>query len=387
VSVDASNLAERAPVTPEQIERAARALSEGRAVVLPTDTVYGVFVRADRVGELHKLRPDGPAPGTWHAASADVVIDRLNIRTPVHLHLLRTLTPGPVRFLVEPAARTMREVSAAHPLIPKLMERDDAEPIWSVRVPDHDACRRVLDRVDAPIVADRVAGLSGMGDGVTLPSDAQRAAAGLGIAEVIDAGPTRYQTGSTTVRLTRDGWWKFEGAGAISEGQVRARVETSVLFVCTGNTCRSPMAEAVARHLLAKPGVTMKPTRVSSAGVSAFDGDPMTPEAGEALGGLGIKPGPSPHRATHLTRAMVEGADVIFAMTRGHAQRVLEVAPGAKDKIVLLDPSGRDIPDPIGGTLADYRNAAQAIAKFVEQRLSERGLILPPQRKGILETW
>lgn len=356
-------------------------------MVLPTDTVYGMFVRADRVEALRQLRREGPLPSTWHAPRADVVIDRLQIRTPVHLHLLRTLAPGPVRFLMEPAARTIRDVTAAHPSMPTLIEREGAEPIWSVRVPDHDVCQRVLEGVDAPVVADRVAGLAGMGDGVTLPSDASAAGAALGIAEIIDTGPTRYQTGSTTLRLTRDGWWKFEHAGALSEGQVRARVETSVLFVCTGNTCRSPMAEAVARHLLAKPGVTMKPTRVASAGVSAFDGDAMTPEAGEALAGLGVKPGPSPHRATHLTRAMVESADVIFAMTKGHAQRVLELAPGAKDKIVLLDPSGRDIPDPIGGTLADYRNAAQAIAKFVEQRLSERGLILPPQRKGILETW
>jgi protein-tyrosine phosphatase len=131
----------------------------------------------------------------------------------------------------------------------------------------------------------------------------------------------------------------------------------------------------------------MKPTRVASAGVSAFDGDAMTPEAGDALAGLGVRPGPTTHRATHLTRAMVESADVIYAMTRGHAQRILEVTPAAKHKIVLLDPSGRDIPDPIGGTLADYRAAAEAIAKFVEARLSERGLIVPPQRKGILETW
>lgn len=384
---NAPNLAGSADVSLALVERAAAALADGKMVILPTDTVYGLFVRADRAQSALALRSGSVLPATWHAPAVDAVIDALQVRTPVHLHLLRTLAPGPVRFLIEPAARTLREALAAHAGLPTLVEREGSEPIVSVRVPDHDVCRRVLERVSAPVVADRVAGLAGLGDGVTLPEGASKAAEALGIAMVIDAGPTRYQTGSTTVRLSRDGWWKFESAGVLSEGQVRARVETTVMFVCTGNTCRSPMAEAVARHLLAKPGVTMKPTRVASAGVSAFDGDAMTPEAGEALAGLGIKPGPSPHRATHLTRAMVESADVIFAMTKGHAQRILEVAPDAKDKIVLLDPSGRDIPDPIGGTLADYRSAAQAIAKFVEQRLSERGLILAPQRKGILETW
>ncbi len=393
---------------------AATALRNGQLVILPTDTVYGVFCRADASRELLRLRSDAPAaPTTWHAHSVEATIETLQVRMPVHQHILRVLAPGPVRFLIEQSSKTMRSVLDLHPTLPTTLpdavlptdpSHASLEPIWSVRVPDHHICQEVLKLAAVPVVADRLSGLPGLGDGTRLPDDLAAlttAAHALGISTFLNAGPSRHGTGSSSVRLTRDGWWRFESAGAFSEAEVRARVETSILFVCTGNTCRSPMAEAIARHLLAKPGVTLKPTRVASAGISAFDGDPMTLEARDALQGLGIKPaaglgqGTASHRASHLTRQMLQSADIIFAMTAAHASRVLELLPTATDsareaaqaKIVLLDPSGRDIPDPIGGTLADYRTAAQSIAKFVEQRLVERALILSPQRKGILETW
>lgn len=383
------------------VERAAAALKAGQIALLPTETVYGLFVSASRAQDLITLRkthdkqfdPNSPVATTWHAPSVDAVTSVLEIRTPVHLHLLRALarSGGPVRFLIESSESTGKQLIAKHASLPVF--KDDTKTgggfTFSVRIPEHKVCAAVLEQVNDFIVADRASGLGlcdpAFTDGVALKPDAEVLAKSLGIPAIIDAGSTHYKTGSTTIRLTREGWWKFESAGALSESQVRAKVETSVLFVCTGNTCRSPMGEAVAKHLLAKPGVTLKPTRIASAGVSAFGDDPMTPEAREALRGFGINAGP--HRSQALTKSLVENADVIYAMTNAHAKRVVELIPDAKDKVQLLDPTGRDIADPIGGTLADYRASAETIAKLVEQRLAELHLILPPNRKGILETW
>lgn len=139
----------------------------------------------------------------------------------------------------------------------------------------------------------------------------------------------------------------------------------TVLFVCTGNTCRSPIAEAIARHLNTDPAV-----RIASAGVATQDGLPATPEAVEALHALGVDPGT--HRSRRLTPAMVAEAAEIVCMTPAHLEQVLAMDPGARGKVTTLDDA--PIPDPIGGPLELYVDTAYTLRALIERRMQEAQL-------------
>ena len=140
---------------------------------------------------------------------------------------------------------------------------------------------------------------------------------------------------------------------------------TRVLFVCTGNTCRSALAEGIARARLGpESGVAFE-----SAGLYALDRAPATPNALAVAAEAGVDL--AAHRARPVTREMVEGADRIYVMTRSQAEALACMGSPGGNRAALLDPAGEDIPDPYGQDLDAYRGARDRITAAVEARATE----------------
>ena len=181
----------------------------------------------------------------------------------------------------------------------------------------------------------------------------------------------------TIVRVDDDHWTMLR-EGYVTPAMLNRISGTIILFVCTGNTCRSPMAEAICKILVARrlgceiEALESRGYLVLSAGIAASHGMPAASNAVEVANARGGSL--RNHASRPITGDLIHNADHILAMTEEHLDVLLDRSPEASPRARLLHPRGEDVPDPVGMDLTVYKRTADAIESYLNPWLDSIGL-------------
>jgi L-threonylcarbamoyladenylate synthase len=181
-------------------------------------------------------------------------------------------------------------------------------------------------------------------------------------------------TSPTEIHVSGDRW-DVVTTGNITAADVERMMAKRILFVCTGNTCRSPMAEGMFRALLAErleceAGELLdRGYDVASAGLAAMSGAPAAPESVQLCAERGVDL--RSHSSQPLTESLLVQADRLYTMTAGHREAILSRYPELSDRVEVLSRSGRDVTDPIGCGPSAYEQSFTEITENLRVLVDE----------------
>lgn len=343
------------------VHLAVQALAEGKIVAFPTETVYVLAASGlieEAVLRLAQTAEAGQRlPLTLAVKSADDALDYVPDLCGLGHRLARRCWPGPIALVVQ----DQHPASLLKQLSPAVQQMMVSGGKISLRVPGHRVIQDVLRLLAGPVVMAN-AGRQADADAVTA-QEVLEAFDGV-VQLVLDDGRSRFGQPSSIVQV-EDQQATLLRTGVVSEQTLKRLASHMILFVCTGNTCRSPMAEALFRKHLADR-LKCAPEEledhgviVMSAGIAAMMGGRPSAEAVTIMAERGLDL--SVHQSQPLTEQLVRHADLILTMTASHRQAILSEWPQAADRVKLLRRDGRDVADPVGGPAELYRECSQQI--------------------------
>jgi L-threonylcarbamoyladenylate synthase len=328
------------PDFPEEplINEAAAVLKNGGLVAFPTETVYGIaanVLNKDTVDRLYEIkkRPKNK-PFSVHIADFDSLKQLGIVFSNDAERVAKRYWPGPLT----------------------LVAFNDKKDKIGLRVPDNKIAFLLIKKAGVPVIAPS-ANMSGN----KAPVSAEEVLAEMdGCVDIIlDGGRTRIGIESTVMDVTEKPF-KILREGAIPAKE--ALVDYTLLFVCTGNSCRSVMAKALMKKFVNEAGISEK-VHIDSAGTSTFAGIGAAPYTVSVLKDEGIDV--SGHRGKNLNKDILKRSDIIFVMEKRHMSAIIGMMPEIENKVRLLK-DGVDIPDPIGRPIEEYKRVLGVIKQEVE---------------------
>ncbi len=339
------------------IEKVIEILRNGGVVAIPTETVFGLIADArnkDAVERIYEIKErPREKPFTVFVPDKSWITQLGSYGHPGVKKLIDKFMPGPITLVLK-----------AKPDAPSAVVSDEGK--IGIRIPDHPVVRDILSRIDFPL-ASTSANISGkpplfshkdveahLGDRVdfVFPQDADGNLPST-VLDVSDKVPVLKRKGPVSlldIEETIGDEIKF------SEDLIM-----TVIFLCTGNTCRSPMAAWILKNKLGSD--LLLNVDVVSRGTDAMNGMPMNELAIEVLVEKGYRVGP--HFSQKLTPADIKAADVIYCMEKYHLEKVREM--DSKNVAKMFMPDGEEVPDPIGHQLSFYRIVREMIEHSIDQ--------------------
>lgn len=325
--------------------------------IVPLDTRWAAMMSLDQAATVLPLirsadRSSAGGATTLHLASAFALPALLKPLTPLTRRAVSAFAGEPITLTVELSAEAAAELPATAALAIensrlhlRIAPRSEALAQQSEGMFIGDGLQSVHSRADAEALVTRLAAL--------------------GVEAAVFGTSVPAEVPSTVVDFPLRGGFAITRAGLADREDVERLLTIHVLLVCTGNTCRSPMAEAIGRDLVEHSAPGSVPVQFRSAGVAAETGSPPTPEAVAAIRAMGIAPPTG--RAQPLTPELARWADVIYTMTQSHERAARRIA---QDQTIDTLASS-DIPDPIGQGPDVYRRTAEVLRTELRTRLKQ----------------
>jgi tRNA threonylcarbamoyl adenosine modification protein (Sua5/YciO/YrdC/YwlC family) len=336
-------------VDPALVKEAVRVISSGGIAALPTETVYGLAVSARNQNSIDKLyeikRRPANQPFTLVVDGIDNAIRKFAILPPFAYRLMEKFWPGPLTIVYY----------------------CDGDEKIGIRVPSHIIAREILKGLPSGVYLPS-ANISGQKEAVSAQEvesifDGQ-------IDLIVDAGKTLYGRSSTVVDLTLRPF-KILREGVVTEREiVDAFIRKRILFVCTGNSCRSPMAHYLLIKYLAEAKPYLKGVHeIISRGIATPPGLKVTANTVQLLKekeNIDI----DVFKPKRLDRLIVLSSDLIFTMEDAQANYILNLEPTAEGRVFglkkfLPQELENDIPDPIGQEYEFYERVYSIIKKAI----------------------